>query len=110
MIALMALDPATLPKDVASLMALLIAADASESRAAAAEARSADLDAEIAHLKLTIAKMKRAEYGAISEKAARLVPEADIYLRASKDSCGYCLHVSSRCQTGSDRASAHGSA
>lgn len=84
MIALMALDPATLPKDVASLMALLIAADAradaSESRAVAAEARSADLDAEIAHLKLTIAKMKRAEYGASSEKAARLIDQLEMQL------------------------------
>lgn len=84
MIALMALDPATLPKDVASLMALLIAADAradaSESRAAAAEARSAGLDAEIAHLKLTIAKMKRAEYGASSENGARLIDQLEMQL------------------------------
>lgn len=84
MIANMALDPATLPKDVASLMALLVAADAradaSESRAAAAEARSADQDAEIAQLKLTIAKMKRADYGASSEKGALLIDQLEMQL------------------------------
>ena len=73
----MALDPKTLPKDVASLTALLVAADA---RAEKAEARSAGLDAEIARLKLTIAKMKRAEHGASSEKGARLIDQLEMQL------------------------------
>ncbi len=80
----MALDPATLPDDAAQLKALLLAAhtraDALEHRASAAEARSADLDGQIAHLKLTIAKMKRADYGASSEKGARLIDQLEMQL------------------------------
>ena len=49
----MALDPAQLPDDVATLKAMLIASTA---RVATAEARALDLDAQIAHLKLMIAK------------------------------------------------------
>ena len=60
----MALNPATLPHDIASLTALLIAADA---RAGNADARALDLDGQIAHLKLTIAKMQRDTHGASSE-------------------------------------------
>jgi hypothetical protein len=73
----MALDPATLPKDVASLTALFLHENAAR---LAAEARSADLDAEISHLKLTIAKMKRAEYGPSSEKTARLIDQLEMQL------------------------------
>ncbi len=80
----MALDPATLPDDAAQLKALLLAAharaDALEHRAAVAETRSADLDAQIATLKLTIAKMKRADYGASSEKSARLIDQLEMQL------------------------------
>lgn len=73
----MALDPATLPNDVAALTALLLAAHA---RAETAEARTLDLDAQIAHLKLTIAKMKRAAFGASSEKGARLIDQLEMQL------------------------------
>ena len=48
----MALDQAQLPNDVATLKALLIAADG----------RVSALDAEISNLKLTIAKLRRAEH------------------------------------------------
>jgi transposase len=73
----MAIDPATLPDDVALLKAMLIA---SAARADKAEARTADLDAQIAHLKLTIAKMKRADYGASSEKGTRLLDQLEMQL------------------------------
>lgn len=73
----MALDPATLPTDVAALTALLLAAHA---RAEKAEARTLDLDAQIATLKLTIAKMKRAAFGASSEKGARLIDQLEMQL------------------------------
>lgn len=58
----MALDPAQLPDDVATLKAMLIAANV----------RTLDLDAQIAHLKLTIAKMRRDTFGASSEHGAKL--------------------------------------
>jgi transposase len=73
----MALDPATLPKDIAALTALLLAENAGR---IAAEARSADLDGQIAQLKLTIAKMKRAEHGVSSEKSARLIEQQEMQL------------------------------
>ena len=73
----MALDPATLPTDVAALTALLLAEN---TRAEKAEARSLDLDAQVAHLKLTIAKMKRSEHGASSEKGARLLDQLEMQL------------------------------
>ncbi len=80
----MALDPATLPKDVTSLTACLLhenaARIAADRRAEKAEARSASLDAEIAHLRLTIAKMKRAAYGSSSEHAARLIDQLEMQL------------------------------
>jgi transposase len=73
----MALDPATLPRDVAALTALLLAENA---RAEKAEARTLDLDAQIANLKLTIAKMKRAEFGASSERGAKLIDQLEMQL------------------------------
>ena len=73
----MSLDPATLPTDVAALTALLLAANA---RAEKAEARTLDLDAQIASLKLTIAKMKRAEFGASSERGAKLIDQLEMQL------------------------------
>lgn len=66
----MALDPASLPNDVAALKALLIAADA----------RAIDLDGQIAQLKLTIAKMRRNIFGASSEKGARLLDQLELQL------------------------------
>ena len=66
----MALDPASLPNDIAALKALLIAADA----------RAIDLDGQIAQLKLTIAKMRRNNFGASSEKGARLLDQLELQL------------------------------
>jgi len=80
----MALDPATLPKDIAALTALLLkenaARVAADVRADKAEARSLDLDAQIAHLKLTIAKLQRDTHGASSEKGARLLDQLEMQL------------------------------
>ena len=73
----MALDPATLPKDVAALTALLLSENAAR---VAAEARSTDLDGQVAHLKLTIAKLQRSEHGASSEKGARLLNQLELQL------------------------------
>lgn len=66
----MALDPATLPNDIAALKALLIAADA----------RAIDLDGRIAQLKLTIAKLRSNTFGASSEKGARLLDQLELQL------------------------------
>ena len=66
----MALDPSTLPNDIAALKALLIAADA----------RASDLDGQIAQLKLTIAKLRRNTFGTSSEKGARLLDQLELQL------------------------------
>jgi transposase len=66
----MALDQAQLPNDVATLKALLIAADS----------RVSALDAEISNLKLTIAKLRRAEFSALSERGARLLDQLELQL------------------------------
>ncbi len=66
----MAINPATLPNDIAALKALLIAADA----------RAIDLNGQIAQLKLTIAKMRRSTFGASSEKGARLLDQLELQL------------------------------
>lgn len=80
----MRLDPTRLPDDIAMLKALLVAEHAarlaSDARADAAEARSVDLDAEIANLKLTIAKMRRAAFGASSERGERLLDQLELQL------------------------------
>lgn len=80
----MAIDPATLPKDIAVLTALLLKENAArvvaDARAEKAEARSLDLDAQIAHLKLTIAKLQRDTHGASSEKGARLLDQLEMQL------------------------------
>ena len=73
----MALDPALLPDDVATLKALLAA---SEQRAEKAEARTLDLDAQIANLKLTIAKMRRDTFGSSSEHGAKLIEQMELQL------------------------------
>ncbi len=66
----MTLDPAQLPDDIATLKAMLLAA----------AHRASDLDAEIANLKLTIAKMQRAEFGASSERGAKLIDQMELQL------------------------------
>ena len=73
----MALDLATLPKDITALTALLLSENAAR---LAAEARTLDLDGQIAHLKLTIAKMQRDTHGASSEKGARLLDQMELQL------------------------------
>ena len=65
----MALDPAQLPDDVATLKAMLGIERAAR---AVTEARALDLDAEIANLKLTIAKLQRDKFGSSSERGAKL--------------------------------------
>ena len=64
----MALDPANLPDDVATLKAMLVAATATV----------ADRDAEIANLKLTIAKMQRDRFGASSERGRKLLDQLEM--------------------------------
>ena len=65
----MALDPAQLPDDIATLKAMLGIERAAR---AVTEARALDLDAEIASLKLTIAKLQREKFGSSSERGAKL--------------------------------------
>lgn len=67
---LMALDPAQLPDDVATLKAMLVAANV----------RALDLDAQIAKLKLTIAKMRRDTFGSSSEHGAKLIDQMELQL------------------------------
>ena len=66
----MAIDAAHLPDDIATLKAMIVAANA----------RALDLDGQIAHLKLTIAKMQRDTHGASSEKGARLLDQLELQL------------------------------
>jgi transposase len=66
----MKLDPAQLPDDIATLKAMIVAANA----------RASGLDAEIENLKLTIAKMQRAEYGASSERGTKLLDQLELQL------------------------------
>ena len=70
MIKLMTLDPAQLPNDIATLKAMLIAADT----------RARDTDAEIQNLKLTIAKLQRDKFGAKSERGAKLLDQLELQL------------------------------
>jgi transposase len=70
MIVAMALDPKQLPDDIATLKAMLIAA----------ETRALDLDAEITNLKLTIAKMQRETFGASSERSEKLLDQLELQL------------------------------
>lgn len=66
----MALDPATLPNDIAALKALLIAADV----------RTQTLDGQVAHLKFVIAKMRRDTFGPSSENSTRLLDQLELQL------------------------------
>ncbi len=58
----MMLDPATLPTDVATLQAMLMAS----------ASRATNLEALIAHMKLTIAKLRHERFGSGSERSAKL--------------------------------------
>lgn len=66
----MALDPAELPDDVASLKAMLIAASI----------KVDDLDAEIENLKLTIAKLQHDTHGNSSERTSALMDQLELQL------------------------------
>ncbi len=73
----MALDPAQLPDDIATLKAMLVAETAAR---VAAEAVAIDRDAEIQNLKLTIAKLQRDKFGAKSERGAKLLDQLELQL------------------------------
>jgi transposase len=73
----MALDPAQLPDDIASLKAMLIEENR---RATEAEARASDLDAEIENLKLQIAKLRHARFGNSSERTSVLMDQLELQL------------------------------
>ena len=66
----MAIDATQLPDDIATLKAMLIAANV----------HALNLDGQIAHLKLTIAKMQRDTHGSSSEKGARLLEQMELQL------------------------------
>lgn len=66
----MTLDPAQLPDDIATLKAMLIAANK----------RAGEHDAEIENLKLTIAKLQRDKFGASSERGAKLLDQLELQL------------------------------
>ena len=72
----MTLDPSQLPNDVASLKAMVIAANKSTLEA---EARAKLLDAEIENLRLTIAKLQHRRFGPSSEHA-RLIDQLELQL------------------------------
>src|SRR5262245_27655842 len=76
MVAPMTLDPSQLPDDVASLKAIVIAAN---KRVLEADARAKLLDAEIENLKLTIAKLQHQRFGPSSERA-RLIDQLELQL------------------------------
>jgi transposase len=64
------LDPATLPDDIATLKAMVVAMTTAQSEA----------DALVAHLKLTIAKLQHAKYGPSSEKGAAILDQLELQL------------------------------
>jgi transposase len=79
----MALDPALLPDDIATLKAMLIAETAAR---VAAEAKASDRENEIEALKLTIAKMRRDTFGASSERGAKLLDQLELQLAQLEES------------------------
>ena len=60
--------------------ALKMALAASEARAAAAEAKASDAEAQVAALTLMIEKLRRALYGARSERKERLLHQLELAL------------------------------
>lgn len=84
-------DAASLPEDVETLKALLVAAhakvdvvraerDAAVAEAAAARAKLSDDQAMIAYLRLEIAKLKRQQHGQTSERSQRLLDQLELQL------------------------------
>jgi transposase len=72
----MTLDPAQLPDDIATLKAMVIAA----------EKKASDRGLEIEALKLTIAKMRRDKFGASSERGAKLLDQLELQLAELEES------------------------
>jgi transposase len=66
----MALDPTQLPDDIATLKAMVIAA----------EKKASDRGLEIEALKLTIAKLQRSTFGASSESGRKLLDQLELQL------------------------------
>ena len=66
----MTLDPAQLPDDIATLKAMVIAA----------ERKASDRGLEIEALKLTIAKLQRNTFGASSESGKKLLDQLELQL------------------------------
>src|SRR5438105_13529736 len=73
----------SLPEDIETLKAALIAARA---EAAAARAQQSDNQALIAHLKLQIEKLNRDRYGPRSERTARLLDQLELTLEELESS------------------------
>ncbi len=84
-------ERASLPDDVDTLKAALLAAharldivgaerDVAVADAAAARAKASDDQAMIAHLKLEIAKLKRQSHGQTSERSRRLIDQLELQL------------------------------
>ena len=75
-------DRDSLPDDVEALKAVLIAERAEAARVAAelavARAKTSDDQALIAHQRLQIEKLKRQLYGSRSERASRLLDQAEL--------------------------------
>ena len=80
----MAIDISTLPDDVKSLKAVLLAAVAKADIVAAElaneQAKRADDHALIAHLKLQIEKLKREKFGPSAERTSRLLDQIEFEL------------------------------
>ena len=72
----MRLDPAQLPDDVATLKAMVIAA----------EKKASDRGLEIEALKLTIAKLQRNRFGASSESGKKLLDQLELQLAELEES------------------------
>jgi transposase len=72
----MTLDPAQLPDDIATLKAMVIAA----------EKKASDRGLEIEALKLTIAKLQRNTFGASSESGRKLLDQLELQLAELEES------------------------
>ena len=72
----MALDPTQLPDDIATLKAMVIAA----------EKKASDRGVEIEALKLTIAKLQRNTFGASSESGRKLLDQLELQLAELEES------------------------
>jgi len=72
----MTLDPAQLPDDIATLKAMVIAA----------EKKASDRGLEIEALKLTIAKLQRSTFGASSESGKKLLDQLELQLAELEES------------------------